>query len=65
MTYFSFWAILSLVSSAMISFISGVILVIVAFLLINIPLFLFIYCSYKMGKSQKKIDDQQENTKEE
>jgi len=50
MAYFIFWAILSLTSSGMIAIISGGILFIVAVVLINIPIFLFIYCSYKMAK---------------
>lgn len=57
MAYVSFWAFLSLISSGMIAFVSWGILLIVAVALINIPIFLFIYCSYKMGKPLNKHED--------
>ena len=56
MAYFSFWATLSLTSSGMIAIISAGILIIVAVVLINIPIFLFIYCSFKMTRNRHDED---------
>lgn len=64
MTYFSFWAILSLISSGMIAVVSAGILLIVAGVLMNIPLFLFIYCSIKMGKFQEKPEKEEKYEEE-